>query len=219
MSKNAKELLEVLGKIKEQEDTFNPDEYDSVEIGDDIGGDAEIDLDDVAQGIVDYLNDKFADLDFSVVDKAFDTETYQLKVQFAPKLPDGADVAALSAELADVFDAKPEEVEIVDDTINVSLASEMEGEVESLKTEEGFDILEVSPKKMISFAGGKKHIKMQCPPGFKLVDGKSCVKMTAAEVKSRAIGAKKRVMKMKSKMGQISKARAKTMKLRAKAGL
>jgi len=79
---------------------------------------------------------------------------------------------------------------------------------------------EVAPKKTKVVRGGQVVVKMVCPPGYKLsADGKSCVKMTAAELKKRSLAAKKAARKRKSKMKQIMTKRAKSAKIRAARGL
>jgi len=77
---------------------------------------------------------------------------------------------------------------------------------------------EASAVKVKSFAGGKAHIKLVCPPGFKQADGK-CSKMDSKEIASRRKGAKLAARKRKGKMGLINKMRAKSMQKRTSAGL
>lgn len=82
-------------------------------------------------------------------------------------------------------------------------ASDVLSIVESLSIDEG-------PKKVISFSGGRKHIKLDCPPGYKL-DGNKCVKMSSTELKARSKGARKAALKRKSHQSAINRSRAKTM--------
>lgn len=74
---------------------------------------------------------------------------------------------------------------------------------------------ESAPTKVMSFAGGKKHVKQLCGPGFKLVDG-ACVKMSAQELMHRTKAAKHNAAK---RHGKLNKKLSATMKKRAAAGL
>lgn len=70
-------------------------------------------------------------------------------------------------------------------------------------------------KKIVN-SEGKVVKKLTCAPGFKLVDGK-CVKMSATEIKTRSLAAKKSAKKRtKASYAKASKLRNKTMKKRAK---
>ena len=73
-------------------------------------------------------------------------------------------------------------------------------------------------KKKIVFRAGKKVIKkVTDKKGFKMVGGKE-VKMKSPELIARKKAAKKRVIKMKSKKGVLTKKRLKTMKKRKAGG-
>lgn len=70
-------------------------------------------------------------------------------------------------------------------------------------------------KKVVN-SEGKVVKKLTCAPGFKLVDGK-CVKMSATEIRTRSVAAKKAAKKRtKASYAKASKLRNKTMKKRAK---
>jgi hypothetical protein len=71
---------------------------------------------------------------------------------------------------------------------------------------------EIEFKKVIR--KGKVVKKKICPDTAK-VAGNKCVKMTASEKLKQSKAAKKRAIKMKSKMGKILKKRAKSLKKRA----
>lgn len=72
-------------------------------------------------------------------------------------------------------------------------------------------IQEIKKKRVVR--GGKRTIKKQCRPGYKLVNGK-CVKMSSKEKKTRSRSQRKASKKRKSKSSQIARKRKKSMKKR-----
>lgn len=70
-------------------------------------------------------------------------------------------------------------------------------------------------KKIVKFLKGKKVVKRVCGNGYAYdPKHKRCVKVAPSELRKRALGAKKRVRKMRVKMGLILRKRAKSMKIR-----
>lgn len=70
--------------------------------------------------------------------------------------------------------------------------------------------------KKIRFLGGKRIIKRKCTGFGYYYDPKQkrCVKMSPQEIHKRFLGSKKRVRKMRQKMGAILRKRKKSMKIR-----
>ena len=71
-------------------------------------------------------------------------------------------------------------------------------------------------KKVVRFLGGKRVIKRKCTGFGYYYDPKQkrCVKMSPKEIHNRFLGSKKRIRKMRAKMGIILRKRAKSMKIR-----
>lgn len=70
-------------------------------------------------------------------------------------------------------------------------------------------------KKIIRFLNGKRVIKRRCGDGYYYdPKQKRCVKMSPQEIHKRFLGSKKRVRKMRQKMGIILRKRARSMKIR-----
>lgn len=70
-------------------------------------------------------------------------------------------------------------------------------------------------KKIIRFLNGKRVIKRRCGMGYYFdPKQKRCIKMSPREIHNRFLGSKKRIRKMRSKMGIILRKRAKSMKIR-----
>ena len=91
---------------------------------------------------------------------------------------------------------------------------------DSVKDKKKDESLIESGQWVIRIKKGKRVKKLECPPGFKVhPNGKRCKKQTAADIKIGKKAAKKRMRKMRSKMGMIQKKRAKSMKKRASMGL
>lgn len=76
---------------------------------------------------------------------------------------------------------------------------------------------EVAPKKIVKFTGGKRVTALDCPPGYKL-DGTTCKKMAAAEVRAKHVGAMKAAKKRKHDP-DASRKRMNSLKKRASAGM
>jgi len=72
---------------------------------------------------------------------------------------------------------------------------------------------EAVPKRAISFAGGKRHTKLQCPHGSKLKGG-TCVRESMQELRNRKKGAKLAVRKRRAHKAQSNRKRAMTMRRR-----
>lgn len=70
--------------------------------------------------------------------------------------------------------------------------------------------------KKIRFLGGKRVIKRKCTGFGYYYDPKQkrCVKMSPQEIHKRFLGSKKRVRKMRQKMGIILRKRSRSMKIR-----
>lgn len=70
-------------------------------------------------------------------------------------------------------------------------------------------------KKIVRFLNGKRKILRKCGNGY-VYDPKQkrCVKMSPKEIHNRFLGSKKRIRKMRAKMGIILRKRAKSMKIR-----
>lgn len=80
------------------------------------------------------------------------------------------------------------------------------------------EVAEAAPKKKVSFAGGTKHIRLDCPPGYRVKDN-TCVKMSAGEILAKRKSARLAARKTKGKRALIARKRAMTMKRRQAAGL
>lgn len=77
---------------------------------------------------------------------------------------------------------------------------------------------EVAPKRIITFRGGKRTRKLDCPSGYKLEDNR-CVKMSSREIMKRRRAAKKGARKTRGKRALIARKRARSMTRRSNAGL
>ena len=80
-----------------------------------------------------------------------------------------------------------------------------------------YEFGEALKKTIVYRAGKKKILKVTDKKGFKMSGGKE-VKMKSPELIARKKAAKKRVIKMKSKKGVLTKKRLKTMKKRKAGG-
>lgn len=71
-------------------------------------------------------------------------------------------------------------------------------------------------KKIVRFLNGKRIIKRTCTKFGYYFDPKQkrCVKMSPKEIHNRFLGSKKRVRKMRSKMGMIIRKRKRSLKIR-----
>ncbi len=82
------------------------------------------------------------------------------------------------------------------------------------------EIDEVKATKKIVVRGGRKVIKMSCPPGFKFDPKvKACIKLSAAQQRTASKAAIKGARKRKGKGAAAAKARAKSLKKRAALGI
>ena len=71
------------------------------------------------------------------------------------------------------------------------------------------------PQKIVKFLGGKRTVKWKCADGFKWNPTiKRCERIEPTTLRKIALGAKKRVRKMKARMGAILRKREKSMKIR-----
>ena len=71
------------------------------------------------------------------------------------------------------------------------------------------------PQKIVKFLGGIRKIKWKCADGFKWNPAiKRCERIEPTTLRKMALGAKKRVRKMKARMGAILRKREKSMKIR-----
>lgn len=71
------------------------------------------------------------------------------------------------------------------------------------------------PEKVIRFLNGRRVIKRICGGGYKYNPAlKRCVKLDPSQMKKLKLAQKKRVRKMKMKMGTILRKREKSMKIR-----
>ena len=70
-------------------------------------------------------------------------------------------------------------------------------------------------KKVIRFLNGKRTVKRRCGGGYQYnPKTKRCEKLYPKEIHARFLGSKKRIRKMKIKMGNILRKRARSMKIR-----
>ena len=70
-------------------------------------------------------------------------------------------------------------------------------------------------KKVIRFLNGKRVVKRRCGGGYQYnPKTKRCEKLSPKEIHARFLGSKKRIRKMKIKMGNILRKRARSMKIR-----
>ena len=70
-------------------------------------------------------------------------------------------------------------------------------------------------KKIIRFLNGKRVVKRRCGMGYVYnPKTKRCEKLSPKEIHTRFLGSKKRIRKMKIKMGNILRKRARSMKIR-----
>lgn len=76
---------------------------------------------------------------------------------------------------------------------------------------------ELSARRVVSFSGGMRHIKLRCAPGYKLVNN-VCQRMKSSELLSRRRAARKAVRIRKSRKSQISRKRSMTLRRRHSAG-
>jgi hypothetical protein len=124
--------------------------------------------------------------------------------------------------------AQGSDFEVEDEMDDSEMGDDEDGEMDDSEMgndEDGME--EASPKKVVSFSGGKKHLKMACPggmtfsggkcvlkkKGYKVIDGKY-IKMSSAE-----IAARKKAFKSGGARTAAAKARKITLKLRSRAGL
>ena len=71
------------------------------------------------------------------------------------------------------------------------------------------------PQKIVKFLGGKRTIKWRCSEGYKWNPAiKRCERIEPTTLRKMTLGAKKRVRKMKARMGAILRKREKSMKIR-----
>ena len=70
-------------------------------------------------------------------------------------------------------------------------------------------------RKVIKFLNGKKVIKRTCGEGYKYdPNTKRCIKLSPSDLRKMKIASKKRVRKMRNKMGIILRKRAKSLRIR-----
>ena len=70
-------------------------------------------------------------------------------------------------------------------------------------------------RKVIKFLNGKKVIKRTCGEGYKYdPKTKRCIKLSPSDLRKMKIASKKRVRKMRNKMGIILRKRAKSLRIR-----
>ena len=71
------------------------------------------------------------------------------------------------------------------------------------------------PEKIVKFLGGKRTIKFTCTDGYKWNPAiRRCERIEPTTLRKMTLGAKKRVRKMKARMGAILRKREKSMKIR-----
>ena len=71
------------------------------------------------------------------------------------------------------------------------------------------------PQKIVKFLGGKRTVKRKCADGFKWNPTiRRCERIEPTTLRKMTLGAKKRVRKMKARMGAILRKREKSMKIR-----
>ena len=71
------------------------------------------------------------------------------------------------------------------------------------------------PQKIVKFLGGVRKIKFTCTDGYKWNPTiRRCERIEPTTLRKMALGAKKRVRKMKARMGAILRKREKSMKIR-----
>lgn len=85
-------------------------------------------------------------------------------------------------------------------------------------------LLEVRAKRTISYRGGKRHRRLSCPSGFRLVRSRGsaigkCIRQGAIERRRRSVSAKRRARRLKGKQAVIKRRRARTVRRRRAAGL
>ena len=97
----------------------------------------------------------------------------------------------------------------------MSLASELINRIEDL---ENSYVDEAAPRRTVSFAGGQRHTKLKCPPGYKLVNN-TCQREKTSEILARRRGAKKSARTRRSHQSQTNRKRALTLRRRHSAGL
>lgn len=96
---------------------------------------------------------------------------------------------------------------------------------------------EIRPQRTISYRAkrvggkrvlGKRHRRVNCPPGYRLVRPRGsppgaltgkCVRQGAVERRKRKFSAKRRARRMKGRMAVSKRHRARTMRRRSAAGL
>ena len=89
------------------------------------------------------------------------------------------------------------------------------------------DLDEVRSIKTISYRGGKRHRRVRCPPGFKLIRPRGsppgtrgqCKRMGAVERRRRSVSSRRRARKLKGRMSKTLLKRARTNRRRGAAGL
>ena len=183
---------------------------------------------DAALHLIDYLEEND------------DVDSYDLTGETADASDDDPiDLEALSNDYEVQFEFEiyinPDLVQLDAEDVGEADEDEEPGETtvgESVEEEEDIDTLDETPdfvgaekylleaKRIVVVRGAKKIIKMQCGPGQKWdPKHKKCVKLTSKELRDRKLGAKKGARKRRTKLVQINKKRAMSLKKRSSFGL